>query len=1061
MLCFPDSPRSEPYAAPGGPNQAGNVSPLSRVGRTVLVTKRRRFRLRREQEPAEVENSVLFRIMADRKIDAFILFNERESAVQEVVDELERRAVSTYFWRQDIEAGQEWQSIEARNLAAARTVLVFLGPEGWGATHLKLAREAQQLAKPLIPVLLGDPPPGDAEKLGGLFTTRRYIELRQRDSAAMDLLVRSIRSLGIGVDAEPQLDGVIRTIVDGNESERLGLLEQIRISKRLNRPALSRRLRTVLLERFGPGEEGKLEAADRDPKKISSIRSWLLSFLIWTDPDDPDNRKLLLNHLAPVGADGIPADRSIRFWILAGLFTAGATYVKDFAARLLDDAAPEVQMLAEAIVDISRAATRIRSALSQASFGVVWPALRTLRIVPMPELAEDLCIQLGRTDVDGPAAYDTLYALSNPPIAQAAAPLLVKTPGVAGLLRLIVEIAIDSDSNAARTFASLLAALPPEEVGPALETTRADPRFTEITDLIRGFLRALQSTGVGEALIAGYASDNIDVDHDALDIREDVYTLSAVMLSEDVKPPLAIGLFGDWGTGKSFFMQSMQKACEDLKTKPKFCHSIVQIEFNAWHYVETNLWASMVSYILERLAAEVSPAETQEQKEAALTKELRSAQTMVEEATGEKKRTQELIQNRAAELQKAQLERQQKEIALNELRASDIKEMIEDPANADLKKDLDNALKQMGVPAVLNSAADLARVVSEASSLRARVATLLQSIARGKNLWIAMALVAVTLVIIPLTAYFIRKQVQDGFFVQIGAVAAQIGAFLVGAKTILENGLKQVAARVEQFEKAKSRVDELLSKKRQEPSEAEKSLQQDIAALKATEEQSEARLSAAAARVVELEERIRAVQQGRSLAQFLTERTRSDDYRKHLGLVSTIRQDFDALSKRLGNPSPADKLYRVDRIILYIDDLDRCPEDKVMEVLQAVHLLLAYPLFVVVVAVDPRWLLHSLRQTYGAFRRNGKQRTGDRDPWRTTPQNYLEKIFQIPFSLRPMTSGGYDRLIGTLMSTRGDGGAREGTLGGGQTQTETVGRSTAVSTTGLTEQTIWAGRNRG
>ena len=61
----------------------------------------------------------------------------------------------------------------------------------------------------------------------------------------------------------------------------------------------------------------------------------------------------------------------------------------------------------------------------------------------------------------------------------------------------------------------------------------------------------------------------------------------------------------------------------------------------------------MVSYILERLAAKVSPAETQEQEEAVLTAELSSAKVIVEEARGEKKLAQELIQNGAAELQKA------------------------------------------------------------------------------------------------------------------------------------------------------------------------------------------------------------------------------------------------------------------------------------------------------------------------------------------------------------------------------------------------------------------------
>ena len=37
---------------------------------------------------------------------------------------------------------------------------------------------------------------------------------------------------------------------------------------------------------------------------------------------------------------------------------------------------------------------------------------------------------------------------------------------------------------------------------------------------------------------------------------------------------------------------------------------------------------------------------------------------------------------------------------------------------------------------------------------------------------------------------------------------------------------------------------------------------------------------------------------------------------------------------------------------------------QVVDVLQAVHLLLALDLFVVVVGVDPRWLVHSLQSEY-------------------------------------------------------------------------------------------------
>jgi hypothetical protein len=90
----------------------------------------------------------------------------------------------------------------------------------------------------------------------------------------------------------------------------------------------------------------------------------------------------------------------------------------------------------------------------------------------------------------------------------------------------------------------------------------------------------------------------------------------------------------------------------------------------------------------------------------------------------------------------------------------------------------------------------------------------------------------------------------------------------------------------------------------------------------------------------------------------------------------------------------------------------------VVDVLQAIHLLLALPLFVAVVGVDLRWLLHSLDQQYTAFQSANNRRGTDRSlrpEWVTDPQNYLEKIFQIPFTLKTMQERGYEKLISVLM----------------------------------------------
>ena len=108
------------------------------------------------------------------------------------------------------------------------------------------------------------------------------------------------------------------------------------------------------------------------------------------------------------------------------------------------------------------------------------------------------------------------------------------------------------------------------------------------------------------------------------------------------------------------------------------------------------------------------------------------------------------------------------------------------------------------------------------------------------------------------------------------------------------------------------------------------------------------------------------------------------------------------------------------RIVLYIDDLDRCAPERVVEVLAAVHLMLALPLFVVVVAVDPRWLLGALHHHYRElFDGNGSPVGDEPSADLVSPLDYLDKIFQIPFALQPMepdTTGNY---IATLMSAQG------------------------------------------
>ncbi|MGK8508725.1 P-loop NTPase fold protein [Nocardia asiatica] len=77
--------------------------------------------------------------------------------------------------------------------------------------------------------------------------------------------------------------------------------------------------------------------------------------------------------------------------------------------------------------------------------------------------------------------------------------------------------------------------------------------------------------------------------------------------------------------------------------------------------------------------------------------------------------------------------------------------------------------------------------------------------------------------------------------------------------------------------------------------------------------------------------------------------------------------------------------------------------------LQAVHLLLAFELFTVVVGVDPQWLLRSLQSRYTELL--GESALGDPADTRHTPEDYLEKILNIPLVLPGMPSGSLERLL--------------------------------------------------
>jgi hypothetical protein len=136
---------------------------------------------------------------------------------------------------------------------------------------------------------------------------------------------------------------------------------------------------------------------------------------------------------------------------------------------------------------------------------------------------------------------------------------------------------------------------------------------------------------------------------------------------------------------------------------------------------------------------------------------------------------------------------------------------------------------------------------------------------------------------------------------------------------------------------------------------------------------------------------------------YLSERAGSADYGRYLGVTALAHRDLRDLDAFLRSAA-SDTAHPVERIVLYIDDLDRCPPQVVVNVLEAVHLLLALPLFVVVVGVDARWLSRSLLNQHPLLMSDSSDLREPHAESPASPVDYLDKIFQLSYELPPMTS---------------------------------------------------------
>jgi hypothetical protein len=246
------------------------------------------------------------------------------------------------------------------------------------------------------------------------------------------------------------------------------------------------------------------------------------------------------------------------------------------------------------------------------------------------------------------------------------------------------------------------------------------------------------------------------------------------------------------------------------------------------------------------------------------------------------------------------------------------------------------------------------------------------------------------------------------------ATACSVGAAVITAAKLIRPAARRVNRALAKVETAVSTASKVEANRRSKRSREERDLELRLAEVNREITEATRAIAALDDKIASTEATAEALTVGRRLYDFLADPAAG--YQKHQGVVGMLHRDFRFLDAQLracqSRPDAAPQLPRIDQVILYIDDLDRCPPSKVLEVLEAVHLLLALELFVIVVGVDSRWLQRSLRHQYRDLVTSGDPRT---DPYlRVMPIEYLEKIFQIPLTLPVMEPRAFARLIASL-----------------------------------------------
>lgn len=543
---------------------------------------------------------------------------------------------------------------------------------------------------------------------------------------------------------------------------------------------------------------------------------------------------------------------------------------------------------------------------------------------------------------------------------------------------------------------------------------------------------------IGAEPRASYASDRVTAEgNDPLGVTGDAKALADLILLEAARPPLAIGVFGPWGSGKSTLLAHLKKQIR-LQTEKERAErgsgqadehpdtrrvaNVIQLDFNAWTFADSsNLWATFAAEIFDQLAAGGIDHD-EERHGARLVAEVAARNSR--ETVSLRTATAAVAQNEAGmeaakkvrDCAQAEVESRFVLTAADTIRdmlgmeprsASNVTHVSFDPP----EKKADRDALQVFHDTVLGSDGDNAdRIVKRyAESANAMIlkSRALYDFALGptRKRWITLSSIALLCL-----AVAVIWEVAGIRLADLAAPAAKweaLGSLLVVVAGWVWWLCRYLAPAV----RFAALYNERLEKRRREAQAAIDKAQADLetyALARSSAEQAKRKSEAFITRYGTASNPALGASPSLMLDYLLRESESVAAIRQREGLLAIVRRSFDQLDSVTRRMREEKQDKAIDRIILYIDDLDRCSARQVTEILQAIHLLLAFECFVVVAAVDARWLRHSLESEHEQFAPrtdaagNGQPDAQTPPSDKPTAADYLEKIFQVAFWVRPL-----------------------------------------------------------